>query len=167
MVIVETPKRLPICIDPRDLNKMIEKEYFPMKTIEEVVQDMQGVKVFRKLYATSGYRQRKLDEDSSKLCTFNTPSGRYRFLRVPFGIVSAAGKIFRRVMSQMVEDLDGCEAVMDDIAVWGKDQTELDQRLEKVVDKAKSCGLKFNKVQISTRPDPLRRTCVVRGRSQS
>ena len=114
MVIVEMPKRFAICIDPRDLNNVIKKEHFPMKTIEEVVQDMQGAKVFRKLDATSDYRQLKLDEDSSKLCTFNTPSGRYRFLRVPFGIVSAAGKIFRRVMPQMVEDLDGCEAVMDD-----------------------------------------------------
>ena len=48
-------------------------------------------------------------------------------------------------MSQMVEDIDGCEAVMDDLVVWGKDQTEHDQRLKKVMDKAKSCGLKFNK----------------------
>ena len=60
-----------------------------MKTIEEVVQDMQGAKVFRKLDATSGYRQLELDEESSKLCTFNTPIGHYRFLRVPPGIVSA------------------------------------------------------------------------------
>ena len=90
MVIVEMPKRFAICIDPRDLNNVIKKEHFPMKTIEEVVQDMQGAKVFRKLDATSGYRQLKLDEESSKLCTFNTPIGRCRFLRVPFGIVSAS-----------------------------------------------------------------------------
>ena len=90
-----------------------------MKMIEEVVQDMQGATVFPKLVTTSDYRQLELDEESSKLCTFNTPIGRCRFLRVPFGIVSAAGKIFRRVMSQMVEDIDECEAVMDDIVVWG------------------------------------------------
>ena len=47
-------------------------------------------------------------------------------------------------MSQIVDDTDECEAVMDDIAVWGKDQAEYDQRLKKVMDKAKSCGLKFN-----------------------
>ena len=52
-------------------------------------------------------------------------------------------------MSQMVENIDECEAVMDDIVVLGKDQTEHDQRLNKVMDKAKLCGLKFNKVQIS------------------
>ena len=39
MVIVETSKKPRICIDPRDLNKAIKREYFPMKTIEEVVQN--------------------------------------------------------------------------------------------------------------------------------
>ena len=54
-VTVETPKKLRICIDPRDLNKAIKREHFPMKTIEEVVQNMPGAKVFSKLDATSGY----------------------------------------------------------------------------------------------------------------
>ena len=92
-----------------------------MKTIEEVVQNMPDANVFTKLGATSGYWQLKLDEESSKLCTFNTPFGRYRFQRLPFGIVSAS-EIFQRVMSQMVEDKDGAEDVMDDIVVWCKDR---------------------------------------------
>ena len=154
MVIVETPKKLRICIDPRDLNKAIKREHFPMKTIEEVVQNMPGAKVFSKLDATSGYWQLKLDEESSKLCTFNTPFGRYRFLRVPFAIVSAS-EIFQRVMSQMVKDTDGSEAIMDDIVVWGKDQAEHDMRLKQVMDKAKACGLKFNKGKCKFRQNQI------------
>ena len=115
-----------------------------MKTIEEVVQNMLGAKVFSKLDAASGYWQLKLDEESSKLCTFNTPFGRYRFLRLPFGIVSAS-ETFQRVMSQIVEDIDGSEAVMDETVVLGKDQAEHDTRLKQVMDKAKACGLKFDK----------------------
>ena len=154
MVIVETPKKLRICLDPRGLNKAIKREHFPMKTIEEVVQNMPGAKVFSKLDATSGYWQLKLDEESSKLCTFNTPFGRYRFLRVPFGIVSAS-EIFQRVMSQMVEDIEGSEAIMDDIVVWGKDQAEHDMRLKQVMDKAKACGLKFNKGKCKFRQNQI------------
>ena len=104
-----------------------------MKTIEEVVQNMPGAKVFSKLDASSGYWQLKLDEESSKLCTFNTPFGRYRFLRVPFGSVSAS-EIFQQVMSAMVEDIGGSETVMDDIVVWGKDQAEQDMRRKQVMD---------------------------------
>ena len=72
MVTVETPKKLKICKDPRGLNKAIKREHFPMKTIEEVVQNMPGAKVFSKLDAASGYCQLKLDDKCSKLCTFNT-----------------------------------------------------------------------------------------------
>ena len=53
-----------------------------MTTIEEVVADMPQAKVFSVLNATSGYCQVKLDEAGSKLCTFNTPFGRYRFTKV-------------------------------------------------------------------------------------
>ena len=60
-----------------------------MTTIEEVVADLPQAKVFSVLDATSGYWQVKLDEASSKLCTFNTPFGRCRFTRLPFGIKSA------------------------------------------------------------------------------
>ena len=42
-----------------DMNKAIKREHFPMKTIEEVVQNMPGAKVFSKLDATSGYWQLK------------------------------------------------------------------------------------------------------------
>ena len=68
-----------------------------MTTIEEVVADMPQAKVFSVLDATSGYWQVKLGESSSKLCTFNTPFGRYRFTRLPFGIKSAT-EVFQNHM---------------------------------------------------------------------
>ena len=51
----------------------------------------------------------------------------------PFGSVSAS-EIFQQVMSAMVEDIGGSEAVMDDIVVWGKDQAEHDMRRKQVMD---------------------------------
>ena len=82
MVTVIKPEKIRVCIDPRDLNRAIEREHYPMKTIEEVVAGMPEVKVFSVLDATSGYWQMKLNEESSKLYTFNTPFGRYRFTRL-------------------------------------------------------------------------------------
>ena len=76
MVAVVKPSKRRICIDPRDLNEAIRREHFPMTTIEEVVADMPQAKVFSVLDATSGYWQVKLDEASSKLCTFNSSFGR-------------------------------------------------------------------------------------------
>ena len=89
MVNVVKPNEVRICIDPRDFNEAIQREHFPMKTIEEIVAEMPNANVFTVLDAVSGFWQVELDEESSKLCTFNTPFGRYRFTRLPFGIKSA------------------------------------------------------------------------------
>ena len=50
-------------------------------------QCVNNAKVFSKLDAKNGYWSIRLDEASLKLTTFNTPFGRYRFLRLPFGLV--------------------------------------------------------------------------------
>jgi hypothetical protein len=43
-----------------------------------------------------GFWHVHLDEESSYLTTFNTPFGRYRWLRMPFGITSAPEEYQRR-----------------------------------------------------------------------
>ena len=79
-----------LCLDPRDLNSAIKRPYYPMLTIDEIVSRMPNAKYFSKLDATSGFLQIQCDEESSKLCTFNSPLGRYRFLRMPFGLNCAS-----------------------------------------------------------------------------
>ena len=81
-----------------------------MKIVDEVASCLQGANTFRILDAKSGFWQLKLDEESLLLCNFNTPIGRYRFTRLPFG-VKCAPEIFQRTMDQMVEDLDGVESL--------------------------------------------------------
>ncbi|CAC5368240.1 unnamed protein product [Mytilus coruscus] len=137
MVTVIKPNgKIRICIDPRDLNKAILREHYPLKTVEEVISQMPNAKVFSKLDATSGFWHIQLDEPSSKLCTFNTPFGRYRFARLPFEINSAS-EVFPKIVSEMVSDLEGAEAIIDDILIWGSDQKEHDMRLKQVLDRAR------------------------------
>ena len=90
-----------LCIDPGDLNLAIKRPHYPMKTIDEVASRLQGAKIFSIMDATSGFCQLKVDDESSCLCTFNTPTGRYRFTRLPFG-VKCAPEIFQRTMDRMV-----------------------------------------------------------------
>ena len=134
MVTVMKPNgKLRICIDPRDLNKAIKREHYPMRTIEEIVSRMPNAKVFSVLDASSGFWQVKLDRDSAKLCTFNTPFGRYMFTRLPFGI-SSAPDVFQSIMSEMFEDIDGVEVVVDDLLIWGETEEEHDIRLKQVLE---------------------------------
>ena len=143
MVAVVKPNKLRICIDPRDLNEAIKREHFPMTIIEEVVADMPHAKVVSVLDATLGYWQVKLDEASSKLCTFFTPFGRYRFTRLPSGIKSAP-EVFQNHMPELFSDVEGVKVIVDDILVWDKDDEEHDARLEQVLRRAREVNLKFN-----------------------
>ncbi|CAC5370732.1 unnamed protein product [Mytilus coruscus] len=96
-----------------------------------------------KLDATSGFWHIQLDKPSSKLCTFNTPFGRYRFARLPFGINSAS-EVFQKIVSEMVSDIDGAEAIINDILILGSDQKEHDMRLIQVLDRACEYNLKLS-----------------------
>ena len=80
--------------------------------MEEVVANTDGSKYFSVLDAHSGYWQIELDDASSCLCTFNTPWGRYRFTRLPFGI-KTVGDIFVEEISKIVGDLKGVEVIAD------------------------------------------------------
>ena len=61
-----------------------------MPTIEDVIPKLSEAKVFSVFDAKDGYWQVKPSEESSKLTTFNTHLGRYKWLRMPFGIKSAS-----------------------------------------------------------------------------
>ena len=75
--------------------------------------------VFSVLDASSEFWQVKRDHKSAKLCTFNTQFGRYMFKRLPFGL-SSAQDVFQDIMSEMFEDIEGVEVVVDDLLVWGE-----------------------------------------------
>ena len=146
MVTVHKPNGdVRVCIDPFYLNKAIKRQHYPMNTIEEVAAKLSGAKFFTKLDAVSGFWQIPLDEDSSKLCTFNTPWGRFRFLRLPFGIADAP-EVFQRVMTEHFAEF--AEVVVDDLLVWGKSKDEHDQRLEATLRKASEIGVVFNKKKL-------------------
>ena len=69
LVVVEKPNgKVRLCLDPRDLNKAIQREHYPMETVEEVAAELSDAKVFSVLDATSGIWDIKLDEKKVLSC---------------------------------------------------------------------------------------------------
>ena len=136
--------RVRICIDPSDLNRAIKREHFPMSTIEDIATRLHGSKLYSTLDANSGYFQIRLSEESSRLTTFNTPFGRYRYLRMPMGLKCSA-EVFQREMSSQFADIDGVEIVVDDILIHGKSEDEHNEILRNVLLRAREIGLKLNR----------------------
>ena len=114
--------KLRICLDPRDLNRAVQRENYTLPTIEEIATRLHGAKVCTKLDVHNGFWHVKLNEESSYLTTFNTPFGRYRWQRLPFGI-SSAPEVFQRKMHELIEGLAGIEVIADDFIVVGYGDT--------------------------------------------
>ena len=116
VVTVKKNGKLRICLDPRDLNKAVKRQHYKLPTREEIMAQFSGAKIFSKLDASQGFWQMKLSEESSKLCTFITPFGRYKYKRLPFGI-SAAPEIYHKKVHEIFEGIPNVDTSMDDIIV--------------------------------------------------
>lgn len=94
-----------------------------MPTLEELLPKLSKAKIFSTLDAKGGFYQISLDEASSKLSTFWTMFGRYRYLWVPFG-VSLAPEEFESNLQEKQYDLEGVEVIQDNIIAMGFGETE-------------------------------------------
>lgn len=145
LVIVHKPNGdLRLCLDPKDLNEVIKRQHLELPTLEEITSKLSGAKYFSTLDVKNGFWNIKLSAASSDLCSFNTPFGRYKFLRMPFGICSAS-EVYQHRMRQMLDDLDGVDVYIDDILIWGKTKQEHDKRLKNVFDRLRQENVKLNK----------------------
>ena len=138
-----------------------------------------GKTVFSTLDLKDGHWQVQLDEESSRLCTFNTPFGRYRFTRMPFGIKSAS-EVFQKRNEEAFSGIPGIHIVADDIIMAAVNTEEHDQILRQVLERAraneKNIKFNFDKLQLRVhevrylgtmvtpegiKPDPMKVSAIV------
>lgn len=130
------------------------REHYQLPTVEEITCRLSKAKYFPVLDASSEFWQLRLDDARSRLCTFNTPFGRDRFLRLPFGVNSASG-VFHRTVRQLFEGTEGVETYIDDL-IWGKTKEQHDHRLRQVLERARAKTFKLNKEKSKTRLEEIK-----------
>ena len=81
--------KMRLCIDPQPLNKALKRPQYPLHLLDEALPQLTSTKVFSVCNVENGFWHLTLDETSSKLTTFNTPFGRFRWTRLPFGVSPA------------------------------------------------------------------------------
>ncbi|KAI2646321.1 hypothetical protein H4Q32_029921 [Labeo rohita] len=143
--VVHAPRRVPAPLREKLRQELEEPtEWVNSMTREEIISKMASAEFFTKLDASQGFWQLKLHKDSTKYCTFNTPFGRYSFLRMPFRI-SSAPEVFHRAMEHLTEGIDGVHVYVDDIVLWGSTIEQHNKRLMEVLQRVQNYGLKLNK----------------------
>ena len=156
VVVPKSDGKLRIGLDPKDLNLAMQREHYPLPTIEDIATRLHGAKLFTVLDVQHGFWHVPLDESSSLLTTFNNPFGRYRWKRMPFGICSAP-EVFQRRMHEIIEGLKGVEVVADDFVVVGfgdsieEATTDHDKNLESFLRRCVERNLKLNVKKLKLR----------------
>ena len=75
VVLVPKPKQpggVRLCFDMREASKATTRERHPRPTLDEVVHDLNGAKVFSKLDVNQGYHQLVLHQDSGHMTTLHS-----------------------------------------------------------------------------------------------
>lgn len=148
--------KLRICIDPKPLNKALRRSHYPLPIIEDILPDLAKARIFTLCDVKNGFWHVELDEPSSYLTTFETPYGRYRWRRLPFGI-SPAPEIFQHRLELAIQNLPGVKAVADDILIYGEGESEEeairdhDQKLSRFLYRCREQGIKLNKDKFKLR----------------
>ena len=110
------------CLDPIPLNKARLRPNLQFTTSDEILPELGKAKVFSTVDARKGLWHVELDDHSSKLTTFWTPFGRYRWLRHPFGIAPVP-EIFQMKILEVIDGLPNVECIADDLLIYGTGET--------------------------------------------
>ena len=133
-----------LCLDPKDLNKSIKRNQYYSKMIDEVSAKLHDSRYFTVVDAKSGYWLMELDSESSYLATFNTPWGKYKWLRLPFGL-KVSSDIFQERLNSILQGVKGItRCVVDDILARGVDSKDHDANMLRLLETARMNGIKFN-----------------------
>ena len=138
LVLVRKPNgKLCVCLNPRTINKALRFNIHNAKTFPEVMSKIKDVMYVSKIDANSSLWTLPMDPASQILTTFNTPWGRFCFLKMPFGL-NQPQYFFRFWMDTYIGDLnEGTHVITDDVKIHGEDESTHDKYLIQVLNQCR------------------------------
>ena len=158
-----------LVINFKNLNKVIKVPQYAMPNVEDLLAliGTQKPTIYSKIDIRQAFRQLRLTERASDVCSFTTYLGIFSHARSPMGL-SDLPAVFHNIMQELIGSMPNCFFYMDDILLFDKDfeshkanLTELLTRLHKAgltihpakteiaVKEVEFLGFKINKVGIT------------------
>ena len=118
---MEKDKTLCPCIDYRGLNDIRVKNRYPLPLISSAFEPLQGPTVFSKLDLQNAYHLVLIRKGDEWKTAFNTASGPYEYLVMPFGLTTDPA-VFQTLVNDVLRDMLNRFFIVyiDDILVFSR-----------------------------------------------
>ena len=133
-----------LCIDMREVNYAIKWIKHPMPTIDDLIADLNGAAFFSNLDMKNTYHHLELEEASRYITTFTTHVRLRRCKRLLFW-VNTIVEIFQNTISEFLKDITEATNLSNNIIVYGKNQTDHDINLKRILKRNDESGTKIKR----------------------
>jgi len=121
---------LRMCIDYRGINRITVKDKYPLPRIDDLLDRLQGAKIFSSLDLCSAYHQVRLVPSDVPTTAFRCHMGSFEYKVLPFGLTNAPSH-FQTVINSVLGGDEAGEALrkfvcvyLDDILIFSKTPDE-------------------------------------------
>ena len=108
-----------------------------MPKVEDIFSQLNSTKYFSTLDLWAEYHHIPLDESSTLKTAFTSPFGKYKYIKVPFGLTQALA-YFQELMTGVLKDFPFTITYLDDIIIFSRTAEEhlhhIRQVFEKITD---------------------------------
>ena len=128
-------------------NPLTQRNQWYARTLHDILPELAQSKYFTGKDATSGFWHVLLDFRSSLLTTFNTPQGKYHWLRMPFGL-KVSGDVFQERLDRVLRLVPGVLGIADDIVIHGATEKKHDGTVLVLCETATQNNLSLNSTKM-------------------
>ena len=121
----------------------IKRNPYYMRTLDDILLQLSKAKTISMGDAISGYWHVSLDLASSLLTIFSTPYGKFRWLKLPFGL-KIASDVFQERLDRVLALVPNTIGIADDIVIYGENEIEHDASFITLCETVRANGLKLN-----------------------
>jgi predicted aspartyl protease/transposase InsO family protein len=134
--------KLRFCVDFRKLNAITRKDLYPIPLIGELMERLEGSKIFTKIDIRQGFHRIRIAEGHEDLTTFRTRYGTFKYHVVPFGLTNGPATFQRYVNDKFLDCLDKFLTIyVDDLLIYSKNEKEHREHVKLVLQRLREAGL--------------------------